>query len=127
NAQGQPVLPHDDLQLLHRAVLAACDKDDGLVDGIVSNAVGCRFDPAKLTCKREKTASCLEPAQVEAVRRIYSGPTTSTGQHTSTGGVLPDAEMLWSEPVVRLATPVAIADTVLKYPLYRASPGWQAS
>ena len=42
----------DQVKLVHDAVLAACDAQDGVADALVEDAVGCkaRFDPAKLLC-----------------------------------------------------------------------------
>jgi feruloyl esterase len=40
---------------------------------------GCRFDPAVLQCKGEKTDQCLTAAQVKALKRHMSGPVDSKG------------------------------------------------
>lgn len=60
------------VQAVGQAVLAACDASDGLVDGIVSDPVGCRqrFDVRKLQCDGQLGASCLTPAQVKAVQTL---------------------------------------------------------
>jgi hypothetical protein len=66
------------VKLVHDAVLTACDASDGLTDGIVSDAAGCRkrFDVTKLQCAgaTSGTASdvCLSEAQVRAVRTLHS-------------------------------------------------------
>jgi feruloyl esterase len=39
-------LPPAKLPLLNRAAIEACDADDGLRDGLISDPFGCRFDPA---------------------------------------------------------------------------------
>ncbi|HTP38104.1 MAG TPA: tannase/feruloyl esterase family alpha/beta hydrolase [Steroidobacteraceae bacterium] len=67
-------LPPAKLQLVHSAVLAACDADDGVRDGIVSAPQRCGFDPASLTCKTDDAPDCLTAAQVTAMQRIYDGP-----------------------------------------------------
>src|SRR5262249_38302416 len=38
------------LTALHNAVLAACDANDGLKDGLISNPASCRFDPKAVQC-----------------------------------------------------------------------------
>jgi len=93
---GQPILNDNDIQILHRAVLAKCDKDDGLDDGIIGNPVGCVFDPSELTCKAGKKGRCLALSQSEAVKLIYAGPMTSVGVQTSPPGVLPGSELNWN-------------------------------
>ncbi len=67
-------LPPAKLDFIHRAVLQACDADDGVKDGIVSAPRRCRFDPAVLQCKDKQTAECLTTQQVAAMRAIYEGP-----------------------------------------------------
>ncbi|MEJ2246676.1 MAG: tannase/feruloyl esterase family alpha/beta hydrolase, partial [Acidobacteriota bacterium] len=56
-----------------------CDALDGLADGMINDWSNCDFDPGVLTCKEEKTNSCLSEAQVGALRDLYAGPHTRTG------------------------------------------------
>lgn len=62
-----------DTELVNRAVLAACDADDGLADGLVGNPRQCKWDPGVLQCAAGKTDTCLAPAQVTVLRMIYDG------------------------------------------------------
>src|SRR6202034_2931954 len=41
---GHPLLTRHDLQLVHNAVLAKCDLDDGVQDGVVSDPYHCNID-----------------------------------------------------------------------------------
>jgi hypothetical protein len=85
-----PALPVADQELFTRAVLAACDTLDGTADGVIDNAPACwaKFDPATfvfpegppLQCTGVKSASCLAPAQIAAIKRINSGPRNAIGQ-----------------------------------------------
>ena len=83
-ADGKPVLsralPPADLQLLRKGILDACDAQDGVADGLVSNPAACRFDPAALQCKGAKDASCLAAPQVDALKKIFTGAKNATGQ-----------------------------------------------
>jgi pimeloyl-ACP methyl ester carboxylesterase len=83
-ADGQPVLSRalsdGDLGLLRKGILDACDAQDGLADGLLSNPAACRFDVRKLQCAGEKTAECLAPAQVTALQKIFAGARNSAGQ-----------------------------------------------
>ncbi len=76
------LIPPDKLKVLHAAVLAACDGDDGLKDGLISDPRTCRFDLASVICKpADKGASqadCLTPDQARTARLIYDGPRNST-------------------------------------------------
>jgi hypothetical protein len=76
-----PVMYSDKLPLIEKAVLAACDKIDGLVDGIIDDPRKCKFDPGVLTCKRGQAEDqCLTSAQVDSLRKIYAKPTDASGQ-----------------------------------------------
>jgi feruloyl esterase len=59
-------------QVLHNAVVAACDANDGLKDGLIANPASCKFDPKVLVCKNGDAPDCLSAAEVETVRTIYS-------------------------------------------------------
>lgn len=67
-------LPPAKLVVLQKAAVAACDKLDGVQDGMLENPAACRFDPATIECKAGDTADCLTAAQVAAVKKIYGGP-----------------------------------------------------
>lgn len=69
-----------DLQLAQTAALNACDADDGLKDGLINDPRQCRWDPAELQCSGAKTASCLAPAQVTALRAAYEGVRAPDGE-----------------------------------------------
>jgi feruloyl esterase len=80
-ALGDGAIPKEKLLLIHDAVLNACDSLDGAKDGVLENPLACTFDPGVLSCRAgASSASCLTPAQVDAVRRVYKGAT-----HASTG------------------------------------------
>ncbi|NUZ04819.1 tannase/feruloyl esterase family alpha/beta hydrolase [Piscinibacter koreensis] len=84
NANGQPILSqafsNADLTLVGNAILQQCDALDGLADGSVNNYQACNFDPGVLQCTGPKTASCLAPEQVTALRTGFGGPRNSAGQ-----------------------------------------------
>jgi feruloyl esterase len=64
------------LPLIVNAMKAQCADAEGLVTAPAS----CRFDVGTLACAVGQDAStCLTPAQVTAVKRVYAGPSSSTG------------------------------------------------
>ena len=62
------------VRAVHDAVLAQCDRLDGLADGIVSNYEGCQraFDANALRCAAGASGNCLSDAQVDAVRTLHA-------------------------------------------------------
>jgi Tannase and feruloyl esterase len=72
--QGKSILDEGALQLLHHAVLEACDAAEGVKDGVVGDPLHCRFDPAVLLCTNGRHEGCLSQAQMEAARKVYQGP-----------------------------------------------------
>lgn len=75
HARPESTLAPEHVPLIHAAVLAACDAADGVADGILTDPRKCTWDPAELQCTGSSGASseCLTAAQVETVRRVYSG------------------------------------------------------
>ena len=70
-------LPPAKAKLLRDAVLNACDAQDGLKDGIVSNPAGCRFDPAALRCPDGRDRkSCLSDGQEHTIS-VFTQPSVS--------------------------------------------------
>jgi feruloyl esterase len=67
------------LTRVNAASTAACDADDGVRDGVVTDPRRCGWDPAELRCKAGATTDCLGDAQVEALRQAYQTRRTSSG------------------------------------------------
>jgi feruloyl esterase len=62
------------LPALHAAVLAKCDKIDGVQDGLIEDPTKCDFNPATIQCTAGvDNASCLTATQVDEVKKIYRG------------------------------------------------------
>jgi feruloyl esterase len=68
-----PIIPASKLPLITKAVVAACDANDGVADGVVDDPRTCRFDPATLLCPAEDQAGCLTAAQGAALNKMYAG------------------------------------------------------
>jgi feruloyl esterase len=77
---------NQDLQLISKAILDACDALDGVADGMVSNSQACTTRRVKprldaLRCTADKTPACLASDQVDAILNIYaSGAPNSRGK-----------------------------------------------
>jgi feruloyl esterase len=73
-----------DLLLARKAVLDACDGDDGLKDGIIGTFASCSTKKVAsrlnaLICESGKTDACLTGAQVDGILKFYAGPRNSKG------------------------------------------------
>ena len=108
-------------QLLADAVVAACDQQDGVKDGIVSEPRACRFDPAVLACKAGDGVDCLTPAQVANARSAYAPVTTTRGAPVYPGRS-PGFESGWRIPAPGAPLNPLFTDMV-RY-VGRQDPGW---
>jgi feruloyl esterase len=84
-------IPAEKLPAIGAAVIAACDAQDGVKDGLLNDPRQCRFDPSTLLCKAADSNSCLTAPQVTALNKIYAGPVDSAG-HRLFHGYVPGAE-----------------------------------
>lgn len=74
------------LRRLRDAVLAACDDDDELEDGLIVDPLACDFEPATLACSGAGGDGCLTSAQISGLQRIRDGAATSAGESLYEGG-----------------------------------------
>jgi feruloyl esterase len=86
-------------QLLHNAVVQACDALDGLKDGLIDNPVACKFDPKVLECKtpgNNDDPACLTSAQVATARLLYP-PAVNSKTKREVAGLAPGSELGWTD------------------------------
>jgi feruloyl esterase len=121
DARRRPSLTPDRIPALHDAVLAACDGLDGLVDGQIDDPRACTFDPASIQCPPGvDRPDCLSVAQVEAARKLYSGPVDETGQRLYPSGLTYGSESAWpgfviAAPGARQGLVWSLSDAMLRF------------
>lgn len=125
---GHQILTAEQIPALHAAVIRAC----GNAKGIIADPRHCGFDPASILCPPGHPAdSCLTPAQVQAVRAFYRGPTDARGRSLFNGGQPYGSELGWPgyfvQPASDTAAPgdttdAAIAVNYLKYMAFVPNP-----
>jgi feruloyl esterase len=115
---GQPGnMPKEKLQVLHDAVLAACDANDGVKDGIITDPMKCTFDVKRLACKGADSASCLTDAQVVAAEAMYAGARNPRTKQQIFTGVAYGSEMGWD--TANGLVPFPIADSAFKDVIFK--------
>jgi feruloyl esterase len=115
-------IPPPKFALVLKAALEACDANDAVKDGIITNPPACRFDPAVLQCKSGDAADCLTAPQVAALRAIYGGPKNPrTGKQIYPGlSVGSEAQM----PALTTGQePFPVATTFFRGPVFN-DPSW---
>jgi feruloyl esterase len=78
------------------AVLASCDRLDGVKDGVIEDPTKCAFDFSTLTCTGADRADCLSKDQVEtasAMMRPIRDPESGSVLHP--GRYYPGSELGW--------------------------------
>jgi feruloyl esterase len=106
---------------IHRAVLNACDRLDGVEDGVLEDPQRCQFDPKALECEGPDGPECLTHPQVEAARKIYSWSTNPRTQEKLYSGLAPGSEAgwgTWAGP-----KPLTIALDYFRFVVF-ADPDW---
>jgi len=120
--EGQPGnIPKEKLQVLHDAVIAACDANDGVKDGLITDPTKCKFDVKTVACKGADSASCLTDAQVAAAEAMYAGARNPRTKEQVFTGVAFGSEMGW-DPKVGLV-PFPIGESYFKDVIYK-DPNW---
>ncbi|RBR15644.1 uncharacterized protein FIESC28_07285 [Fusarium coffeatum] len=93
--------PACELEAITNATIEACDANDGIEDGVVSNSTKCAFDPmsvvgTEITCDNPSGTLKISEKAAKVVRLTWRGPETE------------DGKFLWygldkSAPLIRLA------------------------
>jgi len=70
---------------VREAILAACDAEDGIKDGITANFGACRWSRVsreleKHQCSKDQSQGCLSEAQIAVLGRVLGGPKNSRGR-----------------------------------------------
>jgi feruloyl esterase len=120
NQTPDSYLPPEKLTVLHKAVVAACDAQDGVKDGLINDPTRCHFDPKTIECKGEDVSNCLTPAQASAVQAIYAGPKSPSGKEIFPT-FEPGSELGWNLLAGKEAA--SVASDSFTYVVYQ-NPKW---
>jgi hypothetical protein len=105
DASGKPqidkFLTESDRKLFLDALMKQCDAKDGVADGIISDPLGCDFDPAVLACKPGQSEACIAPEKTASIKKAFAGPKNRFGTQVYPG-FLYDAGITMKGPVAGL-------------------------
>jgi feruloyl esterase len=80
---GQNGLDAPKFQDVNQRALAACDGNDGIVDGMIQETRRCTYDAGDAVCGRPGASAdptrCLTPAEAAVVNKIWDGPRNPDG------------------------------------------------
>ncbi|MGH9786047.1 MAG: tannase/feruloyl esterase family alpha/beta hydrolase, partial [Terriglobia bacterium] len=121
------------LNMLKDAVLAKCDANDGIKDGVIDDPLLCKFDPAadlasKMCAGNVNADNCFTPAQLQTIKDIYAGPRDSKGVQVFRGRA-PGSEFAWARTLIPYAGNksfpgvLGTAGDHLNYLFYETDPG----
>ena len=121
------------LTLLQEAVLARCDANDGITDGVIDDPLSCDFDPdvdlAEMRCPGDVNADdCFTPAQLQTIKDIYKGAYDSNGVLIYKGKAL-GSEFTWPDHIIPHAgnslfpARMGTAGDHMNYLFYETDPG----
>src|SRR5579863_9993571 len=102
DASGKPeldkFLSEGERKIFMDALMNRCDGKDGVVDGMISDPMGCDFDPTEVACKSGQSEGCIAPEKVAAIKKAFGGPKNSYGTQVYPG-FLYDADIAHPGPV----------------------------
>lgn len=112
DSSGHEILTADKLAALHAAVDARCAN----AQGYIADPRTCDFNPVSIQCPSgTSTSSCLTPAQVAVVVKLYQGPRDSRGQNLYPGGEPFGSELDWSQWFIDPASDTAWPEDTVDY------------
>jgi hypothetical protein len=91
-------LTDDDRKLFMDALMKRCDAKDGVADGMISDPLGCDFDPDVIACKAGQKDNCIAPEKASAIKKAFAGPKNAYGAQVYPG-FLYDAGITMMGPV----------------------------
>lgn len=108
--KGQhPIIGPAQGKLIHQAVIAQCDKLDGVTDGELADPRVCGFKASSLVCRSgQAPETCLTPEQAKVADEFYQPVRDPNDGTLIFPGLLPGSELGWG--VVPVPMPPAVGE-----------------
>jgi feruloyl esterase len=97
-ANGRAILTRAKLAKVNERVVAACDRMDGVADGLVPDPHACPWRPEQMACAGGGSGNdCLSPLEIRTLQKFYTGAANASGllRTASGGGAAPGSEYGW--------------------------------
>ena len=78
-ADARTIVPACKLEAATAAAVAACDKNDGVEDGVLDDPRSCAFDPAQLVGTSSASCAAFTDGDALVIRRIWEGARREDG------------------------------------------------
>lgn len=112
-------IPQAKLTAMTNAVVASCNGEDGVEDGVIANPPACKFNIDSFACSASKpslnSTSCLTDMQLKAAKAIYDGPVDSeTGKSLYPGFALgSESSWMYQETILADAFSIPLLQNVV--------------
>jgi feruloyl esterase len=128
-AKPENFLTPEAIELVSTATLAACDKIDGLEDGLITDPRQCHFRPDTLQCNGPSGPGCLTDGQLAVVKQIYDGAKLPNGDTYAWGFPVghEGGATGWRAWISGAEAPAPQADGTLDYTGTRLPSGYSLS
>lgn len=133
---GRQILSRATIARVHAHVMAACDLDDGVADGMLADPQACAWRPEQMACRDGVAADdCLTPEEIATLHKFYAGAANASGnlRWASGGGVAAGSEPGWSPVFVGegdvpglLYSTSGMLDQILQAKLFYIDPGLES-
>ncbi|KAH7153514.1 Tannase/feruloyl esterase [Dactylonectria macrodidyma] len=97
-ANSSHTIPEALFSVISDEVLRQCDPQDGVVDKVVSDPVGCNLDLTTLLCDSSDSTQCLTKEQLGTWAKLYSD-WVDVNQTWVFSHALPGSEDMWSNQI----------------------------
>jgi len=124
NRTSDSTIPATKYPLIQKAVMAACDARDGVLDGVLENPASCRFDPKVLQCTGQDDSTCLSAAHAESAAKMYSAVRHPATNADVLPGLAPGSELGWA--VLASAQPLSFAVEAYRF-VVAQNPAWDVA
>lgn len=83
DAAGHPqvdkFLSDEERKVFMDGLMQRCDGKDGVSDGMISDPMGCDFDPKVLACGAGQSSDCIATEKISAIQKAFAGPKNAYG------------------------------------------------